>query len=49
MSAGRYTIRLRFAPWVEPYARLMGRIGGGPLFQQAVVSFVQAEGVRRVG
>lgn len=46
---GRYTLTLRFAPWVPPFARLMGRLGGGALYQQAVVAFVQAEGVRRVG
>lgn len=45
----RYTLTLRFAPWVPAYARLMGRLGGGERFQAAVVSFVQAEGVRRVG
>ena len=43
----RYTLTLRFAPWVPAYARLMGRLGGGAVFERAVVDFVQAEGVRR--
>ena len=44
----RQILTLRFAPWVPAYARLMGRLGGGAVFERAVVSFVQAEGVRRV-
>ena len=45
----RQIITLRFAPWVPAYARLMGRLGGGALYRQAVVDFVQAEGGWRVG
>ena len=45
----RQILTLRFAPWVRPFARLMGSLGGGERYQQAVVDFVREAGVRRVG